>query len=73
MFKDRPTWEQVDRDSSGGRCENFKATLAFQQKRVRVYGVCAEVVQSLVVKMPQAFSWLNLDRICVCFYEAVQL
>mmetsp|Transcript_4358 Transcript_4358/g.10114 ORF Transcript_4358/g.10114 Transcript_4358/m.10114 type:complete len:380 (-) Transcript_4358:66-1205(-) len=33
MFKDRPTWEQVDRDSEAGRCNNFRATLAFEQKR----------------------------------------
>lgn len=33
MFKDRPTWEQVNRDSSAGRCSNFKATLAFSQKK----------------------------------------
>jgi hypothetical protein len=31
MFKDRPTWEQVNRDSVGGLCSNFRATLAFQQ------------------------------------------
>ena len=37
MFKDRPTWEQVNRDSSAGRCSNFKATLAFSQKKVRVW------------------------------------
>lgn len=34
MFKDRPTWEQVNRDSPAGLCDNFKATLAFEQKRV---------------------------------------
>lgn len=33
MFKDRPTWEQVNRDSKAGRCSNFRATLAFGQKR----------------------------------------
>jgi len=31
MFKDRPTWEQVNRDGDGGLCSNFRATLAFQQ------------------------------------------
>jgi len=31
MFKDRPTWEQVNRDGEGGLCSNFRATLAFQQ------------------------------------------
>mmetsp|Transcript_40004 Transcript_40004/g.107051 ORF Transcript_40004/g.107051 Transcript_40004/m.107051 type:complete len:367 (-) Transcript_40004:420-1520(-) len=34
MFKDRPTWEQVNRDGDGGLCTNFRATLAFQQVKV---------------------------------------
>lgn len=31
MFKDRPSWEQVNRNSDGGSCTNFRATLAFEQ------------------------------------------
>jgi len=31
MFKDRPTWEQVNRNGKGGLCSNFRATLAFEQ------------------------------------------
>ena len=31
MFKDRPTWEQINRNSKGGLCTNFRATLAFEQ------------------------------------------
>jgi hypothetical protein len=35
MFKDRPTWEQINRNSKGGLCTNFRATLAFEQHNVR--------------------------------------
>lgn len=31
LFKDRPTWEQINRNSKGGLCTNFRATLAFEQ------------------------------------------
>jgi len=34
MFKDRPTWEQINRNSKGGLCTNFRATLAFEQHNV---------------------------------------
>uniref|UniRef100_A0A6U4YR53 Uncharacterized protein n=1 Tax=Hemiselmis andersenii TaxID=464988 RepID=A0A6U4YR53_HEMAN len=33
MFKDRPTWEQINRNSDAGLCTNFRATLAFEQHR----------------------------------------
>ena len=36
MFKDRPTWEQINRNSKGGLCTNFRATLAFEQHNVRL-------------------------------------
>jgi hypothetical protein len=35
MFKDRPTWEEINRNSKGGLCTNFRATLAFEQHNVR--------------------------------------
>ncbi|EKX44631.1 hypothetical protein GUITHDRAFT_152929 [Guillardia theta CCMP2712] len=31
MFKDRPTWEEINRNAKGGLCTNFRATLAFEQ------------------------------------------
>ena len=34
MFKDRPTWEQINRNSKGGLCTNFRATLVFEQHNV---------------------------------------
>lgn len=34
MFKDRPTWEQVNRNGDGGLCTNYRATLAFEQHTV---------------------------------------
>jgi len=34
LFKDRPTWEQINRNSKGGLCTNFRATLAFEQHQV---------------------------------------
>jgi len=31
MFKDRPTWDEINNNALGGRCGNFKATLSFEQ------------------------------------------
>lgn len=31
MFKDRPTWTEINRNSNGGLCTNFRATMSFEQ------------------------------------------
>mmetsp|Transcript_17392 Transcript_17392/g.42199 ORF Transcript_17392/g.42199 Transcript_17392/m.42199 type:complete len:389 (-) Transcript_17392:163-1329(-) len=31
MFKDRPTWNEINNNALGGRCGNFKATMSFEQ------------------------------------------
>ena len=31
MFKDRPTWTEINHNSDGGLCTNFQATMSFEQ------------------------------------------
>jgi len=31
MFKDRPSWTEINRNSNGGLCTNFRATMSFEQ------------------------------------------
>merc|ERR1719199_1751043 len=55
MFKDRPTWEQINRNSKGGLCSNFRATLAFEQHNspVGVWANANSFVFSPVNESPQ--------------------
>jgi hypothetical protein len=31
MFKDRPTWTEINKGGNGGLCTNFRATMSFEQ------------------------------------------
>ena len=47
MFKDRPTWTEINRNSNGGLCTNFRATMSFEQHnrydaRAEVYTLRSE-------------------------------
>lgn len=55
MFKDRPTWEEINRNSKGGLCTNFRATLAFEQHNspVAVWANANSFVFSPVNESPQ--------------------